>query len=133
MSSVAVCPICDIEGCFHIRDAQGQPARDPETMAETGPQNHPIGEVRFVDGLAFAPRITQEARAAAEAAVRDGPGPIIPVETHDPEMIAFAKRIRRKCEIMKLDAPRDSALRHDLAEIITLAEIIARRAGADDV
>lgn len=98
--------------------------RDPETMAETGPQNHPIGQVRFTD----------QDSAAPEAAVFDGPGPVIEIiETHDPEMIAFAKRIRRKCEIMRLDAPRDGALRHDLAEIITLAEIIAKRAGADDV
>lgn len=51
----------------------------------------------------------------------------------DPDMVALAKRIRRKCEIMRLDAPRDSAIRHDLAELITLADIIARRAGADDV
>lgn len=97
--------------------------RDPETMAETGPQNHPIGEVRFTDGLAFAPRIAEEARAVAR--------PVNPSD--DPDTAALAKRIRRKCEIMRLDAPRDSAIRHDLAEIITLAEIIARRAGADDV
>lgn len=92
--------------------------RDPETMAETGPQNHPIGQVRFTDGLAFG-----STRPATRPATR-------PV---DPDMVALAKRIRRKCEIMRLDAPRDGALRHDLAEIITLAEIIAKRAGADDV
>lgn len=87
--------------------------RDPETMAETGPQNHPLPPSAVA---AYGERLRRHLSGEADA-----------------DMLAIARRIRRKAEIMRLDAGRGSPLAHDLAEIITLADIMAKFAGADDV
>lgn len=101
--------------------------RDPETMAETGPQNHPLpGTVDFVEGFAFASRITAEARAAIAAA---GPGPVTYVDEIGPLLIV--KRLRRKAEVMRLDAPRNSSLWYDLEEVLALVDLIAVQMGGE--
>lgn len=88
--------------------------RDPETMAETGPQNPPLGTVEFVEGFAFtAPR-----RAVNTPAER-------------PDAQIIVKRLRRKAEIMKLDAPRNSALWYDLEEVLSLVDLIAAQMGGE--
>lgn len=90
--------------------------RDPETMAETGPQNHPLrGTVELVEGFAFtAPR-----RAVSA-----------PAETPDTQLIV--KRLRRKAEIMKLDAPRNSSLWYDLEEMLALVDLVGAQIGGSN-
>lgn len=90
--------------------------RDPETMAETGPQNHPLrGTVEFVEGFAFtAPR-----RAVSA-----------PAEAPDAQLIV--KRLRRKAEIMKLDAPRNSSLWYDLEEMLALVDLVGAQIGGSN-
>lgn len=133
MTTVAVCPICDIEGCFHIRDAQGRPVRDPETMAETGPQNHPLVRVQFIEGFAFSERIVREARAAAALAALTGPTATIDNMdvSEKPDTLLIVNRLRRKAEVMRLDAPRNSSLWYDLEEMLALVDLIAVQMGGE--
>lgn len=100
--------------------------RDPETMDPMGPQNHPIPQVDFVEGFAFTPP-AQDVSAYGARLRRHLSGEA------DADMLAVARRIRRKAEIMRLDAPKNTPLAFDLVEIITLADIMAKLAGADDV
>jgi hypothetical protein len=101
--------------------------RDPETMDPMGPQNHPLkGTVDFVEGFAFTPP-PEDVSAYGARLRRHLSGEA------DADMLAVVRRIRRKAEIMRLDAPKNTSLAFDLVEIITLADIAAKLAGADDV
>lgn len=120
--------------------------RDPETMAETGPQNHPLrGTVEFVEGFAFtAPRravvgydeAMQNAQARVDAArarmeaayARANPRELPP----EPDAQLIVKRLRRKAEIMKLDAPRNSSLWYDLEEMLALVDLVGAQIGGSN-
>lgn len=108
--------------------------RDPETMAESGPQNHPLqGTVDFVEGFAFHERVVREARAAAALAALAGPGPVIRIDNTDvcekPDTLLIVNRLRRKADVMRQDAPPNSSLRYDLEEVLALVDIIAAQMG----
>lgn len=47
----------------------------------------------------------------------------------DPELLAIIRRIRRKAEVMRLDAARGSTARQDAEEIRILAEMAEKRLG----
>lgn len=108
--------------------------RDPETMAETGPQNHPLpGTVDFVEGFAFSERIVREARAAAALAAISGFNATIDNKDvrEKPDALIIVKRLRRKAEVMRLDAPRNSSLWYDLEEVLALVDLIAVQMGGE--